>query len=117
MNKQNLVAALEAEVTRNGRGPEEIIFIRLLKEVWEIDWTVPPYDVWCHMYDWDIPYFRQFMGADTGDEAQENQLIIDWITSRMALEGREKGSTWKRRVCALVDEMNQLRETVRKQSY
>ena len=117
MNKQNLIAALEAEVTRNGRPPEEIVFIRLLKEVWEIDWTVSPYEVWTRMIEWDIPYFRQFMGADVGDEAQESQLIIDWITSRIALQGREQGSNWKRRVCDLIDEMNQLRETVRKQSY
>ena len=116
MNKQNLIAALEAEVTRDGRGPEEIIFIRLLKEVWEIDWTVAPYDVWTNMIEWNVPYFRRFMGADVGDEAQENQLIIEWITSRIALEGREQGSNWKRRVLDLIEDMNRLRATIEQQS-
>ena len=116
MNKQNLIAALEAEVTKSGRSPEETVFIRLLKQVWEIDWTVAPYDVWTHYITWDVPYFRRFMDMDTGDEAEENQLIIDWITSRIALQGREKGGNWKRRVVDLLDEMNQLRAVVRKQS-
>ncbi|MDJ1185302.1 hypothetical protein [Roseofilum casamattae] len=116
MNKQTLVAALEAEVTKPGRGPEEIIFLRLLKQVWEVDWTVAPYEVWTRMMKWDIPYFLEFMRADVGDEREENQLIIDWITSRIAMEGRDKGGSWKRQVCDLIDQMNRLRETVKRQS-
>lgn len=116
MDKSNLVAALEAEVSKGGRPPEAIIFIRLLKQVWEIDWTVAPYDVWCHMIEWDIPYFLRFMKMDVGDEAEENQLIMDWILARMQLRGKETNSgQWKEQVLALIDDMNQLRARVRKE--
>ena len=117
MDKSNLVAALDAEIRKGGRSEEAIIFIRLLKEVWQIDWTVAPYEVWCHMIGWDVPYFLRFMKMDAGDEAAENQLIIDWMLARMRLRGKETNSgQWKDQVLALIDDMNRLRATVRQQT-
>ncbi|MBC6418144.1 MAG: hypothetical protein GDA44_04805 [Prochloron sp. SP5CPC1] len=115
MNKQGLVDGLQA-LSQQDRPEAEKIFLRLLKQVWEIDWTVAPYDVWTHYIEWDVPYFLRFMRADVGDEAEENQLIIDWITSRIELQKQAKGADWKQQVFNLIEEANQLRATTRKQT-
>jgi|GEM_PF-1543350 len=114
MDKGQLSAALDNARQAPGRSSEEQIFIRLLKQVWEIDWTVAPYDVWCHMIEWDIPYFLRFMSMDEGDEAEEERLIRDWIGTRLGLRKQKNRPEWKGRVVSLVEEMNQLRASVRK---
>ncbi|KAB8334835.1 hypothetical protein SD80_000085 [Scytonema tolypothrichoides VB-61278] len=113
MDRQNLVDALQAEIDKEDRPPEEKIFIRLLQEVWQVDWTVAPYDVWTRMIEWDVPYFLRFMGMDEGDEEQEEQLIQDWIASRTQLRAKNTGQDWRRRVSALIDEVNHVRVRVR----
>jgi len=115
MNKQALSEALEA-LAQQDRPLSEKIFIRLLKQVWQIDWTVAAYDVWGHYIEWDIPYFLRFMRADVGDEAEEQQLIIDWVSSRLELQKQEKGQDWKKRLIRLIEEVNQLRASTRKGS-
>jgi hypothetical protein len=37
MDTQSLVAAIEAEIEKEGRLSEEKIFLWLLKEVWQVD--------------------------------------------------------------------------------
>ncbi len=113
MDRQKLVAAIEAEIQKEGRLPDEKIFLKLLKEVWQVDWTVAPYDVWTRMIEWDVPYFLRFMGMDEGDEEAEEQLIQDWIASRAQLRATTTGSDWRQRVATLIDNANHLRLSVR----
>ncbi len=113
MDKQQLCKALEAKLETENRPEEDKIFIKLLQQVWEVDWTVAPYDVWTHMIEWDVPYFLRFMGMDEGDEEAEEQLIQDWIASRTALRAKSTGQGWRHRVAALIDEMNHVRLGVR----
>jgi hypothetical protein len=114
MDTSRLVAALDEAIAKE-RPPEEIIFLKLLKQVWQVDWTVAPYDVWTHMIEWDIPYFLRFMGMDEGDEEEEEQLIRDWIESRTQLRKRTTGSDWKRQVITLIEETNHLRVVARQE--
>lgn len=111
MNKGKLDAALQAAIAKHAV-PEQKIFLQLLRQVWQIDWTVAPYDVWGHYITYDVPYFLRFMQMDVGDEAEEKQLIIDWISSRY--EMKKKGSGWQSEVVALMDEANQIRVEARK---
>jgi hypothetical protein len=110
MDTQKLVAAIETEIEKEGRLPEEKIFLRLLKEVWQVDWTVAPYDVWTNILQWNIPYFLRFMGGDQGDEERENQLIQDWISLRTELQNSDSGG--KQRVITLINDVNHLRMAV-----
>ncbi|MGK7928373.1 MAG: hypothetical protein AB4290_24555 [Spirulina sp.] len=115
MNKGKLDAAMKAAIAQK-TAPEQKIFMQLLRQVWQIDWTVPPYDVWGHYIAYDIPYFLRFMKADIGDEAEEKQLIMDWISSRLELGGKSKedAKSWKKELIALLDEANQIRVEARK---
>ncbi|MEG4444735.1 hypothetical protein QUB47_22320 [Microcoleus sp. AT9_B5] len=113
MDTQKLVAAIDAEIEKEGRLPDEKIFLKLLKEVWQVDWTVAPYDVWTHMIEWDIPYFLRFMGMDQGDEGAEDQLIQDWIASRAQLRATTTGSDSRQRIITLINDANRLRVSVR----
>mgnify|MGYP001138402426 CR=1 FL=1 len=107
MNKQALVDGLMAKAAEDR--PEAVkIFLRLLKQVWEIDWTVAAYDVMSHFLAFDIPYFYRFMALDQGDEAEENQLIIDWVNARLKIKSEMKSD-----FIAVIDEVNQLRVSVR----
>ena len=112
MEKERLTAALESEVNRGDRTLEEQVFIRLLKQVWQIDWTVAPYDVWVNMMNWNVPYFLRFMEIDEGDEREEERLIREWIGVRLALRKKDMGGGWKDRILTLIDDMNQLRRRI-----
>lgn len=113
MDRQKLIEELEAAI--GDRPEEEKIFIKLLQQVWEVDWTVAPYDVWTHMIEWDIPYFLRFMGMDEGDEEAEEKLIQDWVASRVTLRKQSTGQGWRQRVSALIDEVNHVRVRVRQE--
>lgn len=113
MDTKSLAAAIEAEIEKEGRLPEEKIFLKLLKEVWQVDWTVAPYDVWTHMIEWDIPYFFRFMVVDEGDDEVEKKLIQDWMASRPQLEAQNTGSERIQRIIALINDVNHLRFNVR----
>ncbi|UJS03470.1 hypothetical protein [Cylindrospermopsis raciborskii] len=114
MDKQRLSEGIQSLIDSGNRTPEETVFLRLLKQVWQIDWTIPPYDVWTHMIEWDVPYFRRFMILDEGDEAEEEQIIRDWTEARMGLGGKEKSSAreTKRRIIDLIQELNVMRSRV-----
>ncbi|MCH4904288.1 hypothetical protein GSN00_07785 [Cylindrospermopsis raciborskii CHAB3438] len=114
MDKQRLSEGIQSLIDSGNRTPEETVFLRLLKQVWQIDWTIPPYDVWTHMIEWDVPYFRRFMILDEGDEAEEEQIIRDWTEVRMGLGGKEKSSAreTKRRIIDLIQELNVMRSRV-----
>ncbi|MEC4894781.1 MAG: hypothetical protein SAQ54_17410 [Oscillatoria sp. PMC 1050.18] len=104
MNKQALMEELDRAIAKD-RPDSEKLFLRLLKEVWQIDWTVAPYDVYGHMIEFDIPYFLRFMRMDLGDEAEEHQLILDWIQSRTTLRDTNSRDA----LISLMDECNQIR--------
>lgn len=112
MDNSKLIAALDQAIAQN-RALEEKVFLRLLKEVWQVDWTVAPYDVWTHMMEWDVPYFLRFMAVDEGDEADEAALISDWITARMELRKKTNSPDWKMRVRTIIEETNRLRVAAR----
>ncbi|MEB3149117.1 MAG: hypothetical protein VKL60_08845 [Sphaerospermopsis sp.] len=116
MDKGQLSAALASLVNSGDRTSEEKVFLRLLQQVWQIDWTIAPYDVWTHMVEWDVPYFRRFMLLDEGDEAEEEQIIRDWTEARLALGGKDKSSAKeaKKRIVDLIQEVNVLRSSIRR---
>ena len=109
MDKAILSAELK-KLAASKSDPVESIFLRLLDQVWQIDWTIAPYDVLTNMLDFNIPYFKRFMDLDQGDEAEEAQLIKDWVVARLSMKGKD----WKGGVTALIEEVNQLRASVRK---
>ncbi len=111
MDKNGLGEGLMTLASQD-RPLSEQIFLKLLRQVWQIDWTVAAYDVWGHYIEYDVPYFLRFMKADLGDEAEEKQLLIDWIGSRLELRN-EKGSGHERLI-DLIEEVNQLRASTRK---
>lgn len=115
MDRQQLSEALSSAIDSGDRLPEEKIFLKLLRQVWQIDWTVAPYDVWSHMIEYDVPYFKRFMDADVGDEDEEIALLEEWIVSRTKLGGKDTGSNWKHRIIDLIDEANNLRVGVRQE--
>ena len=106
MNKEALMAALD-ELIAKKEGVEKII-AQLTKQVWQIDWTVAVFDILSHYLEFDIPYFYRFMSMDIGDEAEEKQLLHDWIDSRDAVTKEIKAA-----LPALVDELNQVRVIAR----
>jgi hypothetical protein len=114
MNKEQLAAGLQSLLDSDTFTGEEKIFLRLLKQVWQIDWSIAPYEVWTHMIEWDVPYFRRFMLLDDGDEAEEEQIIRDWTQARLNLGGKEKSAARdaKKRIVDLMQEVNVLRSTV-----
>jgi len=114
MNKQQLIEGIRSLIDRDNHTPEEVVFLKLLMQVWQIDWTIPPYDVWTHMIEWDVPYFRRFMLFDEGDEAEEEQIIRDWTESRLRLGDRDKSSMRdsRKRMIDLIEGVNQLRSSI-----
>ncbi|MBE9251027.1 hypothetical protein IQ226_18220 [Dolichospermum sp. LEGE 00240] len=114
MNKQRLSEGVQSLIDSGNRTPEEIVFLRLLKQVWQIDWTIAPYDVWTHMIEWDVPYFRRFMILDEGDEAEEEQIFRDWTEARLGLGSKERSSArdTKKRIIDLIQEVNVMRSSI-----
>lgn len=113
MDTNKLIADLDRAIAKD-RPPEKKIFLRLLREVWQIDSTIPPYEIWSRMIDFDLPYFLRFMSMDDEDENQEHQLITDWIRMRSALQRLTIMSSGLRmRMTVLMDEVNRLRVSAR----
>lgn len=112
METSKLVAALDTAIAKE-RPLDEKIFLKLLREVWQVDWTVAPYDVWTRMIEWDVSYFLRFMAVDEGDEAEEEQLITDWISSRVEFRKALTSAGYKAKLVALIEEANRLRSAVR----
>ena len=112
MDTQQLVAAIETEIEKEGRLPEEKIFLKLLKVVWQVNWTVAPYDVYFHMLEWNVRYFLSFMEVDEKHEYKEEQLIEDWMALKVQLRNKSAESGWRERV-TLINDVNNLRMGVR----
>ena len=106
MNKDSLISALD-ELAAKKEGAEKTV-VQLTKQVWQIDWTVAPFDIVSHYLAFDIPYFYRFMSMDMGDEAEEHQILMDWVDGRDSLD---KGV--KAKLTGLVDELNQIRVSAR----
>ncbi|MEO0835515.1 MAG: hypothetical protein AAFY16_05915 [Cyanobacteria bacterium J06642_3] len=106
MNKDALVSELDKLIAQK-QGSEKII-AQLTKQVWQIDWTVAVFDIVSHYLSFDIPYFYRFMQMDVGDEAEERQILTDWVNSRDALNKDSKA-----RLIPLIEDLNQLRLSVR----
>jgi len=104
MNKAKLDDGLLTLISEQPT-PEAKVFLQLLREVWQIDWTIAPYDIYMHFWDMDITYFRRYQLIDEGDEAQENQLIFDWV----ALNLQQKDPMDSHELIKLFDQLNSLR--------
>ncbi|MDJ0658732.1 MAG: hypothetical protein QNJ42_04505 [Crocosphaera sp.] len=107
MNKSSLDSAL-VKLIGQKEGPEKII-VQLARQVWQIDWTVSGYEIVSHYLAFDIPYFYRFMSIDIGDEAEEKQILIDWISSRHLVTKEVK-----QKIPALLDELNAIKSEARK---
>ena len=107
MNIDALMKGLD-DLIKKKEGTAKII-VQLTKQVWQIDWTVAPFDIVAHYLAFDIPYFYRFMQMDEGDEAEEKQIILDWVEARFSLAKESKA-----KLPDLVNELNQLRVSVRK---
>ncbi|MEB3341122.1 hypothetical protein [Okeania sp.] len=108
MNKESLLQDLNAAIVKYKDNPVARVFFSLTKQIWQIDWTVPPFDILTHYLEFNIPYFVRFMSVDKDDEAEEKQLLIDWLQTKSALD--KEGKT---RLPQLVDELNDLRTAAR----
>ncbi|HEY9705466.1 MAG TPA: hypothetical protein V6C58_23715 [Allocoleopsis sp.] len=104
MDKQKLIEAVDAAIAENAGDPVAKVIMSLTKQVWQIDWTVAPFDIVSHYLDFDIPYFYRFMAMDFGDEAEEQALIIEWVNTRHTLNKEAKAN-----LPAICDQLNQIR--------
>lgn len=109
MNKKKLIDAVEKLSKEAHRSDEEQFFIRMLKQVWEIDWSVPPSDVWRNLIVRNQEYFLGFMELDDGDEREENWLLASLDTIVESLIQKNDDSKWKTKIIDTIDELNQLR--------
>lgn len=103
MNKQALIAEVD-KLIQSATTQQAKIFIGLVKQVWQIDWTVAVYDIMSHYLAFDVPYFWRFMSMDLGDEAEEKQLIKDWVDSRINLKSEDKKA-----LVPIIDQLNQVK--------
>ena len=106
MNKAALDSALVALIGKK-EGAEKII-VQLTRQVWQIDYTVAVYDIVSHYLAFDFPYFYRFMQLDIGDEAEEKQILIDWLESRDKVTKETK-----QKLPALLEELNEIRVQAR----
>ena len=107
MNTNTLISGLDALIAKKD-GAEKII-AQLAKQVWQIDFTVSTYEIVNHYLVFDIPYFYHFMKMDEGDEAEEKQILVDWVNSRDDLD--KEG---KKALPALIAEINKIKGEARK---
>ena len=109
MNKKKLIDAVENLSNQASRSPEEQFFIRMLKQVWQIDWSVAPSDVWRNLMARNQDYFFGFMELDDGDDKEENWLIASLDKMVEAFIQKSTDSKWKSKIVDTIDELNQLR--------
>lgn len=114
MNKKKLVDALESLSKQPNRSLEEQFFIRMLRQIWQIDWSVSPSDVWLNLMNRNQDYFFDFMKLDEGDEKEENWLIESLDTKVEALIQKGNDNQWKIKFVETLDELNQLRLKMQK---
>jgi len=104
MNKESLLQSLNAAIAKYQDEPIARVVFGLTKQVWQIDWTVAPFDIVSHYLAFDVSYFSRFMSMHKGDEAEEQQLLKDWIDTRHTLD--KEG---KKKLYGIAEELNQLR--------
>ncbi len=107
MNKEVLDSSLVALIAKK-EGAEKII-AQLARQVWQIDWTVAPYEIVSHYLSFDIPYFYRFMQMDVGDEEEEKQILVDWVETRDNLD-----KEIKKKIPTLIEELNTIKGEARK---
>ena len=107
MNTNTLISGLDALIAKKD-GAEKII-AQLAKQVWQIDFTVSTYEIVNHYLMFDIPYFYHFMKMDVGDEAEERQILVDWVNSRDDLD-----KDAKKALPALIADINKIKGEARK---
>jgi hypothetical protein len=108
MNKKKLIDALENLSKQPNRGPEEQFFIRILRQVWRIDWSVAPPDIWRNLMSQNQDYFLSFMELDDGDETEEKWLLDNMDEQLKAFIEKSNDAAWKVKFVAILDELNQL---------
>lgn len=114
MNKKKLIDAVENLSKEAHRSQEEQFFIRMLKQVWQIDWSVPPSEVWRNLIARNQDYFFGFMELDDGDEREENWLLASLDAIVESLIEKNSDSQWKIQIVNTIDELNQLRLKIQK---
>lgn len=114
MNKKKLNDALETLSMQASRSPEEQFFLRMLRQVWQIDYSVAPSDIWRNLINQNQEYFRSFMELDDGDEKEEKWLLDNMDEKVKAFIQKTKDSAWKVHFVSLIDELNQLRLKLQK---
>lgn len=114
MNKKKLTDALETLSMQASRSPEEQFFLRMLRQVWQIDYSVPPSDIWRNLVNQNQEYFITFMELDDGDEKEEKWLLDNMDEQVKALIKKSNDSAWKIYFVSTIDELNQLRLKLQK---
>jgi hypothetical protein len=109
MNKKKLVDAVENMSIQAHRSQEEQFFIRMVRQVWQIDYSVPPSEIWLNLIIKNQDYFPVFMNLDDGDEKEEKWLLDNWNENVEALIQKSAESSWKPKIVDTFDELNQLR--------
>ncbi|CAD0228676.1 hypothetical protein [Planktothrix agardhii] len=74
MSKKKLIDAVEKLSMEAHRSSEEQFFIRMLKQVWQIDSSVPPSEVWRNLMARNQDYFFGFMELDDGGQQPTTDL-------------------------------------------
>ncbi|HAN75985.1 MAG TPA: hypothetical protein DCQ51_11885 [Planktothrix sp. UBA8407] len=114
MSKKKLIDAVEKLSMEAHRSSEEQFFIRMLKQVWQIDSSVPPSEVWRNLTARNQDYFFGFMELDDGDEREENWLLGSLDAIVESLIQKNNDSPWKIKIVNTIDELNQLRLKIQK---
>jgi hypothetical protein len=109
MNKNKLNDALEKLSMQLHRSPEEQFFIRMLRQVWQIDASVPPSDVWRNIIARNQAYFGEFMDLDDGDEKEEAWLLNMMDEKVEAFIRNNSDPAWRTKIITMIDELNHLR--------
>jgi len=109
MNKKKLIDAVENMSIQAHRSQEEQFFIRMVRQVWQIDYSVPPSEVWLNLTKKNQDYLSVFLNLDDGDEKEEKWLVDNWNENVEALIHKSAESGWKVKIVDTFDELNQLR--------
>lgn len=116
MDKKKLVDAVEEMSIQAHRSQEEQFFIRMVKQVWQIDWSVSPSDVLRNLVERNQAYFSGFMALDNGDEREENWLLDALNQNIELLTQKRTDINSTNKLVDTIDELNQLRFKLGKQS-
>ena len=114
MSKTKLVDAVEKMSMQAHRTPEEQFFLRMLRQVWQIDCAVAPSDIWLNLTQRNQGYFSGFMELDDGDDKEEDWLLGSLDKMIDAFIQKSADSQWKVKLVETIDELNQIRFKIQK---